>query len=171
MVYDQYARVLFRRRQLRRFVDVPSPEEKFPERLDLECSYGLTGSRRHTSEHAWEDYWRRWTAFDGSQLPITRSMSSRLHAGATASLQHPNNLLFRFHRMAVKVRSLKRRRGSVEGTPLAAGLPDPHALWLSPLVKSPPLLPQLLRGVLGIALSTFVSPVFPLSRGALLVAH
>ncbi|KAL8430334.1 hypothetical protein Efla_001099 [Eimeria flavescens] len=52
MVYVQFARVLYPGRQLRRFVEVPVPEEGFPERLDLEYFYALTGSRRETREHA-----------------------------------------------------------------------------------------------------------------------
>ncbi|KAL8439012.1 hypothetical protein Efla_002421 [Eimeria flavescens] len=71
MVYDQYARVLFPGRQLRRFVEIPTPEERFPECLDLEFSYALTVSRRETREHVWEDFWRRWTALqsDASIYP------------------------------------------------------------------------------------------------------
>ncbi|KAL8439638.1 hypothetical protein Efla_004546 [Eimeria flavescens] len=63
MVYDQYARVLFPGRQLCRFVEVPVPKEGLQEHLDFEYSDALTGCRRETREQAWEDYWKRWTAF------------------------------------------------------------------------------------------------------------
>ncbi|KAL8424929.1 hypothetical protein Efla_006692 [Eimeria flavescens] len=66
---------MFQGRQLRRFVEVPAPEEGFRERLDMEFSYALNKSRTRTREHAWEDYWRRWTAFHYAEYEQAPSSS------------------------------------------------------------------------------------------------
>ncbi|KAL8426931.1 hypothetical protein Efla_006015 [Eimeria flavescens] len=60
--------------QLRRFVEVPVPKDGFPERPDLEFCYALTDCRRQTKGHAWEDCWRRWTAFHDPRLPATLNL-------------------------------------------------------------------------------------------------
>ncbi|KAL8430020.1 hypothetical protein Efla_001375 [Eimeria flavescens] len=62
-------------RQLSRFVEFPAPERALPGLLDLELSYALTGCRRETREHAWEDYWRRWAAFHYAEYEQSSSSS------------------------------------------------------------------------------------------------
>ncbi|KAL8435886.1 hypothetical protein Efla_002130 [Eimeria flavescens] len=129
---------LAHRRQLRRFVEVPAPKKGIPERLDLKYSYVQTGSRRETRKHAWEDHWRRWTAFHFSTAVIVRSLRRR--------------------RGKVK--------GFAEGTPLVPGLLATHSLGLSPLAKSPLGRPQLPVKVLEMVPSTSVTPVSPVSSEA-----
>ncbi|KAL8435348.1 hypothetical protein Efla_006978 [Eimeria flavescens] len=67
--------------------------------------------------------------------------------------------------MTADVRRLRPRRDTVRefvlGTPLVRSLLAPHPLGLSPLMKSPLLLPQLPVGVLGMVPSTTVTPVSP----------
>ncbi|KAL8430353.1 hypothetical protein Efla_001118 [Eimeria flavescens] len=106
MVYDQYARVRFPGRQLRRFVEVRAPEGD--------------------EEHAWEDYWRRWAALQsGASTYRYRSPIQRHSSPASPFFLEPP-ICFQLPPRTVDAGSLRPRRSTlrqfVEETSLRPGL-------------------------------------------------